>query len=75
MQTPGSFLLCWTISSSPGTRWSTWLSYAIGGTLQGVLLFTVIWRKYFENHSEEEPVLFIDSQSVEEDLKELTGTI
>lgn len=47
MQTPGSFLFCVTIASSPGTNITSWITYFVGGCLQGALLILCI---YYHNY-------------------------
>lgn len=42
MQTPGSFLMCYTIAVSPETNIYTWITYFVGGCLQGCLLLLCI---------------------------------
>ncbi|KAG5462205.1 MAG: hypothetical protein BJ554DRAFT_5496 [Olpidium bornovanus] len=42
LQTPGSFLLAYTISIRPGTNWTSWITYLVGGTFQGMLLLLCI---------------------------------
>lgn len=46
MQTPGSFLLCYTIAMSPGTNFTSWMTYFVGGCLQGTLLMLCIYYQY-----------------------------
>lgn len=43
MQTPGSFLFCYTIAMSPGTNFTSWITYFVGGCLQGTLLILCIY--------------------------------
>ncbi len=52
MQTPGSFIFCYTLAVSPGVNASTWLTYLIGGFLQGTLLTFCIYYRYWEPHRE-----------------------
>uniref|UniRef100_A0A1D1Z0X1 Uncharacterized protein C4C5.03 n=1 Tax=Anthurium amnicola TaxID=1678845 RepID=A0A1D1Z0X1_9ARAE len=42
LQTPGSFLFAYSLASSKGTRWSTWIVFLITGCLQGTLLIMCI---------------------------------
>lgn len=46
MQTPGSFIFCYTLALSPGINASTWLTYLVTGCLQGVLLIICIYYQY-----------------------------
>ncbi|PJF17178.1 hypothetical protein PSACC_02978 [Paramicrosporidium saccamoebae] len=43
MQTPGSFLFCYTIAMSPGTNFTSWVTYFVGGCLQGILLVLCLY--------------------------------
>ncbi|CAB5194127.1 unnamed protein product [Rhizophagus irregularis] len=54
LQTPGSFLFAYSLASSPGTRWSTWIVFLITGCLQGTLLIMCICWHYREKHVDEE---------------------
>lgn len=38
IQTPGSFVWAVSLATREGTRWSSWATYVVTGTLQGVLL-------------------------------------
>ncbi|KAH9915172.1 uncharacterized protein BXZ73DRAFT_92674 [Epithele typhae] len=38
LQTPGAILMVTSIVARPGTNWTTWISYAIAGVMQGILL-------------------------------------
>lgn len=42
----GSFLMCYTIAISPETTVYTWITYFVGGCLQGCLLLLCIQLKY-----------------------------
>lgn len=46
LQTPGSFLFCYMIASSPGTNISSWISFFIGGCLQGTLLIICLYHSF-----------------------------
>ena len=46
MQTPGSFIFCYTLALSPGINPSTWLTYLVTGCLQGILLTMCIYYHY-----------------------------
>lgn len=48
MQTPGSFIFCYTLALSPGINASTWLTYLVTGCLQGILLGVCLYYQYFE---------------------------
>lgn len=52
MQTPGSFIFCYTLALSPGVNASTWLTYLVSGSLQGLLLVICIYYHYFKKTSE-----------------------
>ncbi|GBB94758.1 hypothetical protein RclHR1_02410004 [Rhizophagus clarus] len=54
LQTPGSFLFAYSLASSPGTRWSTWIVFLITGCLQGTLLIMCICWYYREKRIDEE---------------------
>lgn len=43
MQTPGSFLFCYTLAISPGTNFTSWMTYFVGGCLQGILLILCLY--------------------------------
>jgi uncharacterized protein with PQ loop repeat len=38
MQSPGSFLLAYSLAVRPGVNWTSWITYFVSGTLQGMLL-------------------------------------
>ncbi|KAI8928354.1 hypothetical protein BC831DRAFT_119104 [Entophlyctis helioformis] len=38
MQCPGSFVFAASLAMQPGTNWTSWISFLVGGTLQGLLL-------------------------------------
>jgi uncharacterized protein with PQ loop repeat len=42
MQSPGSFLLAYSLAIRPGVNWTSWITYFVSGTLQGILLFMCI---------------------------------
>lgn len=63
MQTPGSFLFCYTIAMSPGTNFTSWITYFVGGCLQGILLILCI--RYHWNP----PVEFIHIDDEQEGSK------
>ncbi|RPD55473.1 hypothetical protein L226DRAFT_538715 [Lentinus tigrinus ALCF2SS1-7] len=42
IQTPGAILMVLSIALRPGTNWTTWISYAIAGAMQGILLVMCI---------------------------------
>lgn len=46
MQTPGSFLFCYTIAMSPGTNFTSWITYFVGGCLQGTLLVLCLYYRH-----------------------------
>lgn len=45
IQTPGSFVWAISLAMREGTRWSSWATYVVTGTLQGALLvMCVMWE-------------------------------
>lgn len=46
LQTPGSFLFCYMIAKSPGTNLSSWITFFVGGCLQGTLLIVCLYHTY-----------------------------
>ncbi|KAI0824497.1 hypothetical protein BC628DRAFT_1339435 [Trametes gibbosa] len=42
LQTPGAILMVLSIALRPGTNWTTWISYAVAGIMQGILLVMCI---------------------------------
>ncbi|KAI0768329.1 hypothetical protein BD413DRAFT_135076 [Trametes elegans] len=49
IQTPGAILMVLSIALRPGTNWTTWISYAVAGAMQGVLLaMCIVFR--FRQH-------------------------
>ncbi|KAI0370833.1 hypothetical protein BV20DRAFT_1052247 [Pilatotrama ljubarskyi] len=42
LQTPGAVLMVLSIALRPGTNWTTWISYAVAGVMQGILLVMCI---------------------------------
>ncbi|KAI1790051.1 hypothetical protein LXA43DRAFT_1150161 [Ganoderma leucocontextum] len=42
IQTPGAVLMVLSIGLRPGTNWTTWISYAVAGIMQGILLVMCI---------------------------------
>ncbi|KAI8972398.1 hypothetical protein BD414DRAFT_469382 [Trametes punicea] len=42
IQTPGAVLMVLSIALRPGTNWTTWISYAVAGAMQGILLVMCI---------------------------------
>lgn len=46
IQSPGSIIMVVSIAIRPGTNWTTWIPYAVAGSLQGVLLvMCCFWRQ------------------------------
>ncbi|RKP22758.1 hypothetical protein SYNPS1DRAFT_4234, partial [Syncephalis pseudoplumigaleata] len=46
IQTPGSFIFVYTLASREGTNWTTWITYLVSGSLQGVLLaMCIVWHQ------------------------------
>lgn len=54
IQTPGSFIFCYTLALSPGINPSTWLTYLVTGCLQGLLLLMCIYYHYFERRLDDQ---------------------
>ncbi|KAI0633969.1 hypothetical protein C8Q77DRAFT_714608 [Trametes polyzona] len=51
LQTPGAVLMVLSIALRPGTNWTTWISYAVAGAMQGVLLvMCIIFRARQHRH-------------------------
>ncbi|KAJ9067511.1 hypothetical protein DSO57_1038408 [Entomophthora muscae] len=51
MQTPGAFLFAYSLASREGTNWTTWITYLVTGSLQGILLFMSISFHYQSNQT------------------------
>jgi len=50
IQCPGSFIFVYSLAIQPGTNPTSWLSYFVTGTLQGILLSMCIVFHYREIH-------------------------
>ncbi|PKC04213.1 hypothetical protein RhiirA5_316089 [Rhizophagus irregularis] len=72
LQTPGSFLFAYSLASSPGTRWSTWIVFLITGCLQGTLLIMCICWHYREKHVDEE--IISDGRVIPDEHTRLLGS-
>ncbi|KAJ3300872.1 hypothetical protein HDV03_001891 [Kappamyces sp. JEL0829] len=46
MQCPGSFAFVYSLSLQPGTNWTSWISFAICGSFQGILIAMYFAFKY-----------------------------
>lgn len=45
IQTPGAILMVWSIAVRPGTNWTSWITYATAGIMQGSLLIMCLcWK-------------------------------
>ncbi|RUS32389.1 hypothetical protein BC938DRAFT_475540 [Jimgerdemannia flammicorona] len=45
LQTPGSALFVYTLATAKDTNWTTWITYAVTGMLQGLLLIMcIVWH-------------------------------
>jgi len=45
MQTPGSIIMVFSIALRPNTNWTSWVTYAVAGIMQGMLLvMCIIWK-------------------------------
>lgn len=67
MQTPGSFIFCYTLALSPGINASTWLTYLVTGCLQGILLVICLYYQYFGRKGPEYTIINPDEVEVEEE--------
>ncbi|KAH9848035.1 hypothetical protein C2E23DRAFT_845953 [Lenzites betulinus] len=51
LQTPGAILMVLSIALRPGTNWTTWITYAVAGIMQGILLvMCIIFRARQHKH-------------------------
>ncbi|KAI0640454.1 hypothetical protein C8Q79DRAFT_996167 [Trametes meyenii] len=51
LQTPGAILMVLSIALRPGTNWTTWISYAVAGGMQGILLtMCIVFRARQHKH-------------------------
>ncbi|KAF9648257.1 hypothetical protein BDM02DRAFT_3096895, partial [Thelephora ganbajun] len=45
IQTPGAIFMVLSIALRPGTNWTSWVTYAVAGIMQGMLLaMCIIWK-------------------------------
>jgi len=45
IQSPGAVFMVLSIALRPGTNWTTWLTYAVAGVMQGsLLIMCIFWR-------------------------------
>jgi len=45
IQTPGSIFMVTSIALRPGTNWTSWITYAVAGMMQGMLLvMCIVWK-------------------------------
>lgn len=65
MQTPGSFIFCYTLALSPGINASTWLTYLVTGCLQGILLVICLYYQYIDKERQQYTIIR-DEQEQEE---------
>ncbi|KAK6456136.1 mannosyltransferase [Scheffersomyces xylosifermentans] len=49
IQTPGGFVFTATLFFTKGSHWSSWVSYLVAASLQGLLLILCIYYEYFHN--------------------------
>lgn len=68
MQCPGSFLFVYSLILQPGINWTSWISFAICGTFQGILIIMYVWFRYLSAGYQPIP-----QQEEEEDLEQATG--
>ncbi|RIA99194.1 PQ loop repeat-domain-containing protein [Glomus cerebriforme] len=77
LQTPGSFLFAYSLASSKGTRWSTWIVFLITGCLQGTLLVMCICWHYREKREkllDENLIIGPDGNLVPDEHTRLLGS-
>ncbi len=55
IQSPGSFVMAFSLSIQPGIDWTLWVSYLVAGILQGFLL--MLCYRYSLKIPENEPLL------------------
>lgn len=72
IQTPGSFLFVYSIMIQPGTDWTSWLSYLVAGTFQGMLLSLCLYLRCHGEAiiSEEERALIEEGNGAVSDEEE-----
>ncbi|KAJ8324047.1 hypothetical protein O5D80_007265 [Batrachochytrium dendrobatidis] len=81
MQCPGSFVFAFSLAVQPGTNWTTWVSFLVGGTLQAVLLFMCLYYNsrtahvYTEVLHDENPVTATDDHIDQEQRSLLAGYV
>lgn len=66
MQTPGSFIFCYTLALSPGINASTWLTYMVTGFLQGILLCICLYYQSKSKRSEYTIIIDEEEEAVRE---------
>jgi len=45
IQTPGAIFMVLSIALRPGTNWTSWITYAVAGIMQGMLLtMCIVWK-------------------------------
>lgn len=52
IQTPGGFIFTATLFFTKGSHWSSWVSYFVAATLQGLLLSLCIYYEYFSSYKD-----------------------
>ena len=74
LQVPGSFLLVFSLSSTPGANWTSYISYLISGLLQANLLMICVYFRMFDSvrnnsqgEEEDEVLLGNGSQEIQEE--------
>jgi hypothetical protein len=72
MQTPGGFLLAFSLYLQPGTNWTSWLPFFMAGTLQGTLLVMCICLTCIspQPHIEESVTIIVSNNDENEDEDE-----
>ncbi|KDQ32676.1 hypothetical protein PLEOSDRAFT_1032971, partial [Pleurotus ostreatus PC15] len=76
IQTPGAILMVTSIALRPGTNWTSWITFAVAGVMQGTLLVMCIFWKVRQQrlgiddfgHSLASPTAALES-AVETDLR------
>ena len=69
IQSPGSFVLAYSLAIAPDSNWSSWISYFVSGALQAILLALIVKFQYQEsihgndviNEEEVDPLIHQDS--------------
>jgi uncharacterized protein with PQ loop repeat len=72
MQMPGSFLFAFSLALQPGTNWTSWISFIVCGSLQGLLIVMYfVFPTPLGALEEDEPLLDTETnqgETVEQDV-------